>query len=144
MEFYEDDDDRGPLTPATRIQGRADTLRGGTRATPVDKISSWVDHRKYGTGSVPHRTDGVTLPRPIRIPGGPILLRARSEEQHRRIVRNGFHILDASGNLFTEASCVNFIHHKVQARTDFHLQDCSVEAGKIEKIGWQGKHNRPS
>lgn len=134
MEFYEDGEEIvSRWQPRPEYQGWVDTLHGGIQATLADEISSWVVFRKFQTSGMTSRME-VRYHRPIRISDGPIMLRARVEEQRRRIVRIGVGIFDAAGNHCTEASCIYFLFSKEQARTDFHFHECSVEEKEVERI----------
>lgn len=135
MEFYEDGEEIVSVWhPRSEYQGWVDTLHGGIQATLADEISSWVVFRKFQTSGVTTKME-VRYHRPIRISGGPVMLRAQVEEQRRNLVRIGVRICDAEGTLCTQAVCTYFLFPKEEARSKFHFCNCTVEDTESSAAG---------
>ena len=108
MEFYEDGDDIVSVwSPQPQFQSWINTLHGGIQAVLLDEICGWVMFRKLERSGVTSKME-TRYRRPITIDNPYVVLRAALVEQKRNIAIIKATIVNAAGELCTEAVCTYF------------------------------------
>lgn len=127
LHFYEDGDDIvSHWTPTENYQGWLDTLHGGIQALLLDEVCGWVVTRKLQTAGVTSKMD-THYKRPVRISGGTVTVRAHIREQRRSLVTIDAQLLDSSGMVCTEATCLYFVFPQEKAVKEMHFKPCRLE-----------------
>jgi uncharacterized protein (TIGR00369 family) len=120
MEFYEDGDYIiSNWKPKKYLSGYGNILHGGIQSTILDEIASWVVYIKAKTAGVT-ATLNVKYKNTVFTDKGKITVRAKLTDQNKKFATIHAEIIDADGNIGSEAEVKYFIFSQEIAKRKFN------------------------
>ena len=120
MEFYEDG---GYIIsnwePKKHLAGYGNILHGGIQSTILDEIASWVVYVKVKTAGLTASLN-VKYRSTVFTDKGKLNVRAKLIDQNRKFASIHAELMDAEGNVCSEAEVKYFIFSQEIARRKFH------------------------
>jgi acyl-coenzyme A thioesterase PaaI-like protein len=118
MRFFEEGDAIVCLwQPENHFQGYPTVLHGGVQTALLDEAAAWTIYAKLGTSGFTYSID-IRFRSPARIDRGALRVEARLQEGviTESLVHLAARLLDAEGNLCSEADIVYFTYPEKVAR----------------------------
>lgn len=127
LHFLEDGDDvLTKWNPTQNHQGWIDTLHGGVQSLLIDEVGGWVVSRKLQTTGVTSKME-VKYLKPIKTNEGEIQIRARLSKTMRNVAFIDAEIIDAHGEVCTQASMIYFCASREKAFETMQFKGCELE-----------------
>ncbi|MEE4196335.1 MAG: PaaI family thioesterase [Bacteroidales bacterium] len=116
MEFYEDGEwILSRWKPKPQFHGYGDILHGGIQSTLLDEISAWVINLKLETAGLTSSID-VKFKKAVHTSEAPITIRAKLQEQTRKMATIYGELLNDTNEVCTIATVKYFIFSENVAR----------------------------
>ena len=120
MEFYEDGEFVvSHWEPKQHFAGYGNILHGGIQSLILDEIASWVVYVKVKTAGVTASLN-VKYKSTVFTDKGKILIKAKLIDQNRKFATIHAELLDAEGNICSEAEVKYFLFPVEIAKRKFH------------------------
>jgi uncharacterized protein (TIGR00369 family) len=104
--------------PNARFQGYRNVLHGGIQATLLDEIASWVVYVKLKRSGVTSKMV-VRYLKPVIVNGGTLTIRARVKEMRRNLADIEARVINAEGQVCSEAMITYFTFSPEKSRESF-------------------------
>jgi acyl-coenzyme A thioesterase PaaI-like protein len=121
LAFYEEGEEIiSTWDPDPNFQGFHNVLHGGIQATMMDEIASWVIFMKLNTAGVTYSMS-TRFKKPVHISHGQVTLRARLEQEKRRLATIKVELADGKGTICSESSVDYFVLPREKAEKELHF-----------------------
>lgn len=125
--FYEDGDEVvGTWVPSDLYDGWIGTLHGGIQSLILDEVSSWTISRKIQLAGVTTKME-IRYKKPLSSTDGAIKISAKIDKQRRNIVVVEAVLMNATGEVCTEATCTYYTYPKGTGVHGMSFDHCYVE-----------------
>ncbi len=94
--------------PQKQFEGYTEVVHGGIQATIMDEIASWAVYTKCQTAGVTSNLN-IKYRQPLKMEGNEIVIKAKIESQHKKLVNIKTTIENAEGKLCAEGIITYFI-----------------------------------
>jgi uncharacterized protein (TIGR00369 family) len=131
MEFYEDGDEIVSIwKPRPDYQGWLNTLHGGIQAVLLDEVCAWVVTRKLQVAGVTSKME-TRYRKSVSTNDSHLVLRASLRELRRNVAIIDARLLNAAGEVCTEAVCTYFTFSPEKSEQEMFFRSCDTENEEI-------------
>jgi uncharacterized protein (TIGR00369 family) len=120
LEFYaEGEEVFASWLPETKYEGYTNVVHGGLQATLMDEIASWYIYAMLDSAGVTNKLD-VQYHKPLYISGGEVLIKARLEQQTRRLALIKTEIINSKAEICSTANVEYYLFPPNVARAKYN------------------------
>jgi acyl-coenzyme A thioesterase PaaI-like protein len=120
LEFWDDGEEIVSYwNPVPVLQSYPKVVHGGIQSTLLDEIAGWVVYVKCGTVGLTAEMK-VKFRKPLYIDQGQVIIRARLQEQNKRMAIIKGQLIDYAGIICAESEIRYFLLPENEARERYH------------------------